>query len=366
MAADTSEDVRMSDEIIEDMPESVGQVRIVKKIGEGGMGSVYLGMHETLDVPRAVKLLPKHIDLKDPEYSQRFFREARIAARMRHPNMVQVHDSGVEDGYYYLVMDYVDGPTCREEVERLGRLDWRRAAEIALQVAEGLEYAASKGIIHRDVTPGNVILDADGTARITDLGLAKETASDVTGLTRSGASLGTPYYMSPEQINSARDVDFRADIYSLGATLYHMVCGTVPYTGTTFEVMTKQVRQPLPSPQIHDPELPNALCDVLRKMMAKDPGDRYDSYHDLEDDLRNLLAGEPVSAAGFSDQSMVTEPNGVGISAAQNQEIDRALEKTQIANPRSRNNTGILITILIAGVVIAVLVAVLVLLLNKR
>ncbi len=352
----------MQDDIIEDMPEAVGQVRIVKKIGEGGMGSVYLGKHKTLDIPLAVKLLPKHIDLKDPEYSQRFFREARIAARMKHPNMVQVHDSGVEDGYYYLVMDYVDGPTCREEVEEKQRLDWQRAVEITKQVADGLEYAASKGIIHRDVTPGNIILDADGTARITDLGLAKETAADVTGLTRSGASLGTPYYMSPEQINSARDVDFRADIYSLGATLYHMVCGTVPYTGTTFEVMTKQVRQPLPSPKMHVPELPDALCDVLRKMMAKAPKDRYDSYEDLKQDLDAVLEGSPVSAAGFSDQSMVTDQNGLGTTAAQNQEIDAALAKTQIANPPSKSNAPILAAILVAGVLIAVAIALAILL----
>jgi serine/threonine protein kinase len=345
----------MSDDIIPDMPESVGQVRLVKKIGEGGMGSVYLGRHKTLDIPMAVKLLPKHIDMKDPEYSQRFFREARIAARMKHPNMVQVHDSGVEEGYYYLTMEYVEGPTCREEVERLGRLEWVRAVGITLQVAEGLEFAASKGIIHRDVTPGNIILGTDGAARITDLGLAKETVGETAGqLTRSGASLGTPYYMSPEQINSARDVDFRADIYSLGATLYHMVCGTVPYTGTTFEVMTKQVREPLPSPKIHVPELPDALCDVLRKMMAKAPTDRYPTYEELKADLRNLLEGKPVSAAGFKDQSMVTEQPGIGISAAQDQAIDRALEKTQIANPPARGNTGIIIAILVVGILIAV------------
>ncbi len=296
----------MRDDRPDEVPESIGGCRIEKKIGEGGMGSVYLGRHKTLDIPRAVKVLPKHIDLKDPEYSQRFFREARIAARLRHPNLVQVHECGAEEGYYYLIMDYVEGPTCRELVEREGTLDWKEAIRITRQTAQGLEYAASKGIIHRDVTPGNIIIDSDGTARITDLGLAKETAADATGLTRSGASLGTPYYMSPEQINSARDVDFRTDIYSLGATLYHMVCGTVPYTGTTFEVMTKQVREPLPSPKNHVPDLPDALCDVIRKMMAKSPNDRYGSYQDLIDDLDKLVRGEPVSAAGFTDQSMVT------------------------------------------------------------
>jgi serine/threonine-protein kinase len=250
-------------------------------------------------------------------------------------------------------MDYVEGPTCRELVEERGRLDWKEAVEIARQVAHGLQYAASKGVIHRDVTPGNIIIDADGTTRITDLGLAKETAADATGLTRSGASLGTPYYMSPEQINSARDVDFRTDIYSLGATLYHMVCGTVPYTGTTFEVMTKQVREPLPSPKTHVPDLPDALCDVLRKMMAKARSDRYDTYEDLIDDLEKLAAGEPVSASGFTDQSMVTAQ----VSSGANAPMDRALEKTQISNPpREVGRSPLLWVALGLGVLIALIV----------
>ena len=354
LAASTPEVVGMEDTFTDEMPESVGQCRVERKIGEGGMGSVYLGRHKTLDIPVAIKLLPKHIDLKDPEYSQRFSREAKIAARLRHPNLVQVHDYGAEAGYYYLVMDYVEWPTCSEEVQRLGQLDWRRAVDITSQVSEGLEYAASKGIIHRDVTPGNIILDADGTARITDLGLAKETTADATGLTRSGASLGTPYYMSPEQINSARDVDFRTDIYSLGATLYHMVCGKVPYTGTTFEVMTKQVREPLPSPKIHVPELPDDLCDVIRKMMAKSPGDRYENYKALREDLANLLEGKSVSASGFTDQSMVTQmPFADGIPP-EDQMADVSQEKTHLANPPApKSKASTLLIVLVIGVLVA-------------
>ena len=347
----------MDDYMSGEMPETIGPCRVEKKIGEGGMGSVYLGRHRTLDIPMAIKVLPKHIDLKAPECSQRFSREAKIAARLRHPNMVQVHDYGQESGFYYIIMDYVEGPTCSEEVQRLGQLDWHQAVEIARQVSEGLEYAASKGIIHRDVTPGNIILDVDGTARITDLGLAKETSSGTTGLTRSGASLGTPYYMSPEQINSARDVDFRTDIYSLGATLYHMVCGKVPYTGTTFEVMTKQVREPLPSPRIHVPDLPEELCDVIRKMMAKSPDNRYDSYTQLRDDLTGLLEGRPLLASGFRDQSMVT----ADVAVPQDQFVDISSEKTQIANPLARRkNTGPLIAVLIVGALIAIAVLALV------
>jgi len=352
----------MDDYLAGDMPESIGPCHIEKKIGEGGMGSVYLGRHKTLDIPLAVKVLPKHIDLKDPEYSQRFSREAKIAARLRHPNMVQVHDYGAESGFYYIIMDYVEGPTCSEEVQRLGRLEWRRAADIARQVARGLEYAASKGINHRDVTPGNIIIDTDGTARITDLGLAKETTSGTTGLTRSGASLGTPYYMSPEQINSARDVDLRTDIYSLGATLYHMVCGKVPYTGTTFEVMTKQVREPLPSPKDHVPDLPDDLCDVIRKMMAKSPADRYANYKELIGELGNLLEGKPVTAAGFRDQSMVNADMVVPLDAAGGDLLDIASEKTRLANPPARRrNTPILIAIFVVGGLLAIAVLFLVL-----
>jgi serine/threonine protein kinase len=349
----------MRENLPDDIPETVGPCRIEKKIGEGGMGSVYLGRHKTLDIPMAVKVLPKHIDLKDPEYSQRFSREAKIAARLRHPNMVQVHDYGVEGGYYYLIMDYVEGPTCSVEVQEKGKLPWRQAVQIASGIARGLEYAAGKGIIHRDVTPGNIIIDADGTPRITDLGLAKEAASDATGLTRSGASLGTPYYMSPEQINSARDVDFRTDIYSLGATLYHMVCGQVPYTGTTFEVMTKQVREPLPSPKDHVPDLPEELCDVIRKMMAKAPADRYQTYDELQADFAALLAGGPVSAAGFRDQSMVNADLPVGADSM----ADFSAEKTQLANPPSRRGTPWVIYVLI-GLMGIIAVGILLLLLR--
>ncbi len=340
----------MDEGLDQTVPKTIGQCRIEKKIGEGGMGSVYLGRHKTLDIPRAIKLLPKHIDLKDPEYSQRFFREARIAARLRHPNMVQVHECGAEEGYYYLIMDYVEGPTCRELVEREGRLDWHKAVDITRQIAEGLKYAASKGIIHRDVTPGNIIIDSDGTARITDLGLAKETTAEATGLTRSGASLGTPYYMSPEQINSARDVDFRTDIYSLGATMYHMVCGTVPYTGTTFEVMTKQVREPLPSPQSHVPDLPAALADILRKMMAKSPENRYDSYDSLIEDLGNVTEGRSVSAEGFRDQSMVhAQPGPAQVPIMP----PGALDETHIANPPRRGDKRVLIAVICVAALLA-------------
>ena len=338
----------------EEHPTSYGKCEVERLLGEGGMGAVYLGKHKTLGIPVAIKVLPRYLDIKDPEYARRFFREARLAAQMNHPNIVKVIDSGTEGNHHYLVMEYVDGPTCREKVEKEGKLPWREAVDIVRQAAAGLEHAASKGIIHRDVTPDNIMLASDGSARLTDLGLAKEAAADRTGVTRTGASLGTPYYMSPEQINSARDVDFRSDIYSLGAALYHIVCGHVPYSGSTFEVMTKHVREALPSPKKHVPDLPDAFCDVVRKMMAKSPDNRYQSYGELRQDLQNLLDGKDVMAAGFMDESMVTE--GVSLASFEEDMLSRAGDKTQISNPPADRTKTMLVVLAIVVVVVAFLV----------
>jgi len=279
------------------VPTQLGEWQIKYKLGEGGMGSVYLGRSRSSDLLAAIKVLPKSLALRDARYRERFFREASVAARMRHPNMVEVRDSGEDGQYYYLVMDYVEGKTCRDIVEESGAMPWQEAFAIATSVATGLEYALAHRVIHRDVNPGNIIIDEEGTPRIADMGLAKEESTELAGLTRTGASLGTPYYMSPEQIQSARDVDFRSDIYSLGATLYHLVCGTVPYSGTTFEVMTKQVSQPLPDPHGIKPALPDCVCDIMRKMMAKEREERYACYEDLREicatTCRTLCAADP-------------------------------------------------------------------------
>jgi len=342
------EEMQQMEEDVEARPASYGKCDVIKKIGEGGMGAVYLAKHKTLDMLVAVKVLPRYLDIKDPEYARRFFREARLAAQLRHPNIVRVIDSGSEGNHHYLVMEYVDGPTCRQKVEAGGRFKWQEAVHIVKQAAEGLSHAAQKGIIHRDVTPDNIMIDSDGTARITDLGLAKEASADSTGVTRTGASLGTPYYMSPEQINSARDVDFRSDIYSLGATMYHLVCGHVPYTGSTFEVMTKHVREPLPDPKKHVPDLPDAFTDVVSKMMAKSPQNRYQSYEQLVEDLDSLLQGAPVAAVGFKDESMITrEPPAI----SQQDLAGRAAERTQLgAAPRRQSNK---VAVVAAGAVLA-------------
>ena len=342
-----------------------GKCVISKKISAGGMGAVYLGRHESLGIPVAVKVLPEYLTLKDPMFAKRFEREARLTAMLRHPNIVNIIDYGIENNQHYLVMEYIDGPTCKEKVEAEKRLPWQEAAQIVRQVAAGLGYAASKGVIHRDVNPANIILDGDGRAHIADLGLARDVTGDPSrvALTQTGTSLGTPYYMSPEQIMDAKNVDLRSDIYSLGITLYHLICGQVPYTGTAFEIMTKHMQAPLPPLQERVPDLPESVSLVIKKMAAKKPENRYQDYDELRSDLDALLRGGEVSAADFAHESMVSHTQDLA-ELSRDAEDDpiarRAAEKTLIIKPSVRKGKRMLyVAAAIAAAIAAVIAAIL-------
>jgi len=279
-----------------------------RMLGHGAMGAVYLADDEAHHRSVAVKVLSP-TTAGNGSYAASFLSEARIASQIHHPNIVSVYDYGRENGHYYLAMEYVDGQSCKATIIRDGRIPWREAVGIAVQVAEGLKAAAEMGIIHRDIKPENILIDSSGRVRVTDLGLAKD-VNVITPLP-SDTSLGTPDYMSPEQVNNSETVDFRSDIYSLGATLFHMICGKAPYTGrSAYEVMVKHVYSALPSPLKYVPDLPLEVYDVLRKMMAGAPEARYQSYDELIRDLNALLAGKPVDAREFADTSMLGT-NGV-------------------------------------------------------
>ncbi len=280
-----------------------GNYVLVRQIGQGGMGAVWHARDEATGLDVALKILSVGIATNE-EYTRRFLTEARLASQLNHPNIVRVHDYGRKRGHYYLAMGYVDGEDCKARIARHARLRWREAVDITAQVAEGLHAADKEGVIHRDIKPENILIDREGHVRITDLGLAKEV--DVVTPMPSDTSLGTPDYMSPEQVNNSETVDFRSDIYSLGATLFHMVCGKAPYTGySAYEVMVKHVAADLPSPRKYVPKLPTPVCDVMRKMMAARPSDRYGSYDELLADLRALQKGKRVAARGFHDESLL-------------------------------------------------------------
>jgi len=285
-----------------------GRCEVRAVIGRGARSTVYRGWHEGLQIPVAVKVMPKELTEQDAQITERFLREARIAAQLNHPNIVRVYDCGETEDSYYLVLEYIEGKTCKDVIAEEGLFEWPAAVRIARQVAEGLLYAHNKGVIHRDLKPENIMIDKEGEARIADLGLAKDISVSQASATSDGDVLGTPYYMSPEQVKQPGNVDFRADIYSLGATLYHMVTGRVPFDASTpFEIMTKHLSAPLTPPEELNPDLPGQLSGVIVRAMAKEPQDRYQSYEALIQELDHLLMGGESEAAAQVEQ-MVSEP----------------------------------------------------------
>ncbi len=309
----------------EKLPRKFGKCLVVKHLGKGATAVVLLARHEGLSIPVAVKVLRKPLSDENPSYAARFLREARMAARLDHPNIVRVIDCGIEQGYHYMVMDYVDGPNCLEKLQEEPQgLDWKEAVEIVRQSSLGLGYAASRDVIHRDVKPSNLMIDSTGRVRVTDLGLAKMTVKGVVELTQELHTVGTPSYMSPEQIRSASGLDLRSDIYSLGATFYHLVTGQPPFSGEgPMDVVAKHLTDRLVPPTRIRPSLPDVLTDVIGKMMAKNAEDRYQDYATLGEDLQNLLDGNPISAAGF---------NPAGPSAADERELRSILADLDLSD----------------------------------
>ncbi len=288
------------------LPGKFGKCVIDRLLGQGATAVVYHATHEGLDIQVAVKVLRRKLSELRPQYAERFLREARLAARLEHPNVVRVIDCGVQDGFHYMVMDYVDGPNCLELLQQNpGGLDWQEATRIIRQAAQGLAFAASHNIIHRDVKPSNVMLDSTGRARVSDLGLAKLTVKGIVSLTQELHTVGTPNYMSPEQIRSPADLDLRTDIYSLGASFYHLVCGAPPYRGkSSMEVVAQHLSATLTPPFKRKPGLPAPLSSMICKMMAKTPEERYRDYDELSRDLDNMLEGRSTTADGFEESKL--------------------------------------------------------------
>jgi len=279
-------------------PRRYGKCVVEREIGRGARAVVYLAEHEGLQIPVALKVMRKDSGVEDEQFAERFMREARLTAQLNHSNIVRVYDCGETEDSYYLILEYVEGDTCKDRLTRDGAFEWQSAVRIIRQVADGLGYANKKGIIHRDLKPENIMVDAEGNAHLADLGLAKQVVAEQASATVDGDVLGTPYYMSPEQVRQPGSVDFRADIYSLGATLYHMATGEVPFDANTpFEIMTKHLSTPLTPPEEIKPDLPAALSSIIMRMMAKEPQDRYQSYHELIRELNVVLGDETEGAA---------------------------------------------------------------------
>src|SRR6266516_3076590 len=249
-----------------------GRYRLDEKIGSGGMSTVYRARDMTLERDVAVKLMHREI-AADSDHLERFRREARAVAQLSHPYIVSVIDAGEDEGRPYIVFEYVEGKTLKDRIRRMGRLPVAEAVAYAVEIARALGYAHQRHIVHRDVKPQNVLIDPEGSAKVTDFGIARSLQEE--GLTADGRVLGTTDYVSPEQA-LGQEVNGQSDIYSLGVVLFEMLTGEVPFHGENqVAVAMKHVREDLPDIQVRRPEVSATLAAVLDRMTEKELDRRY-------------------------------------------------------------------------------------------
>jgi serine/threonine-protein kinase len=270
---------------------------LLEKLGEGAMGEVYKAKQLSMNRLVAIKLLKPRL-AANAEFIERFQREAHLAAKFSSNNVVQAIDVGSAGPLHYFVMELVEGVTIKQELEKGKVYEEHEAVDLVLQVAQALQQAHRRGLIHRDVKPANIVLTADGIAKLADLGMARDTSDQALAMGEMGMAIGTPLYMAPEQIEGRVNVDSRADIYSLGATFYHMVTGQPPFPGKKAkEVYHAHLEQELTPPDHLNTRLSSGLGEVVECMMAKDSDRRYQTPADLIVDLECLLNGEPPRLA---------------------------------------------------------------------
>jgi len=339
------------------VPESLGSYEILEELGAGAMGAVFKARHTTLDRIVALKVLPEHV-AASPEFVGRFVREARVVAKLDHPNVVRAFDAGEADGRYFFAMEIVDGQSLGKILDERGKLPEEEALGIALQSAHGLDAAWRAGLVHRDIKPDNILISTDGVAKIADLGLARESdGEDQTRLTQEGYLMGSPHYIAPEQARGG-EVDIRADIYSLGATFYRMLTGDTPFHGkdAVTIIMARYQETPKPVNEVSR-EVSDEMAQIIATMMARDSKDRYPDpavlLHDLE-----LVAGggRPAFASGkVSHRRRAVE-------AAKTRHVRKADTGAIIVRRRRRKE----VLLILAGVAAVAIVAVTALLIKGR
>ncbi len=287
---------------------------VERLLGNGSLGAVYLVRHEILDTIYAMKVLFPEVAKENSDYVKRFLREAKIATRIRHPNLVAVHDCGYDEerGLYYLVMDYISGGDLRQALAFAGRFAPDRAVEVVLQVASALDAAQKYHVVHRDIKPENIMIQPDGLVKLVDLGIAKADDIKDSLCTEAESVFGTPAYVAPEQAIDASVVDVRADIYSLGVVLFEMIAGKVPFDGPNAPQILVQTLSSDPFPDIRDinPDVSPQLAVIIRRMCVKEPDRRIPTpaalikeFEKIGYRLKGLQAAADVKFAHQADSA---------------------------------------------------------------
>jgi serine/threonine-protein kinase len=273
----------------------LGPYRILDQIGSGGMGHVYLAEHIHLHRRVAIKVLPPKL-AADKSWVNRFYREARAAAALDHPNVVHAYDVAFDNGAHFLVLEYVPGKTLQDALsESGGRLPISRACGYIAQVAAGLQHAHEKGVSHRDIKPANLLVSDDGTVKILDMGLARFFQSPIAGHDpEHGIVMGTTDYIAPEQATACSQADHRVDIYSLGATFYHLVTGQPPFEGSTAAKLIAHQLHDVPTAHEVRADVPERISGIIARMMAKAPADRYQTALEVVEELLPYCEHVPV------------------------------------------------------------------------
>ena len=276
--------------------KNIGNCLIKTPLAEGGGGLVFLASHPQYGEEVVLKILP--IDANpNPQAKLRFEREIQMSVELNHENIVQIYEARADKDNYYIIMEYIEGMDIDQMVETRQKIRYQEALPIIIQISRALAFAHSKRIIHRDIKPSNILVNRQNKAKLCDFGLAKD-LKIASELTCTGMVLGTPNFMSPEQWFGAKDLTEQSDIYSLGATLYFMLTGHKPFEGgeSASSVLSSALFSEPPSPKSFVPDLPDALCDILKKMMAKDLEERYKKSSDVTLELENFLKN---SGKGF-------------------------------------------------------------------
>jgi serine/threonine protein kinase len=285
--------------------QTIGIYDLTDKVAEGGMGTVWKGRNRRTGDIVAVKVVPPHI-ASNPVYLKRFEQEYNATRALEHPNVVRALDFGRQDGVHYLVMEFVEGESLGQRLEREGKLTEADAVRIIAEVAQGLDRAHALGLIHRDVKPDNILLTPDGKVKLTDLGLVKDPDADQ-NLTRTGRGLGTPHFMAPEQFRNAKNADARCDIYSLAATLYMMVTGELPFQSAgPLDAWMKKVKNDIAPPVQLNREVSERADWAIRRAMSPDPAQRPGSCREFVEDLTGEPEPGTTSAEGELGITTVT------------------------------------------------------------